>query len=216
MRVHNASVMHGRHVCVYITCARASASAYTGRERYVLTLCNGRIKDGPTPVKAPHTRRRLTTLFLRPTLARVAPRRAAVRSRCPSLLRGRGSSVSLSPAAAPCRCGARPPTTAVSPSPSIFISVRTSPLSSSPRRTRPATDSPTVHSLALLIGKHAPSLSFFLLVSPPSLSRHTFPSLFLSFSRATLSFPHVHRAIPRSRVHRVPLFRLSLFLRPIL
>lgn len=33
--------------------------------RYVLTLCNGRIKDGPTPVKAPHTRRRLTSLSLR-------------------------------------------------------------------------------------------------------------------------------------------------------
>lgn len=32
--------------------------------RYVLTLCNGRIKDGPTPVKAPHTRRRLTSLYL--------------------------------------------------------------------------------------------------------------------------------------------------------
>lgn len=29
----------------------------------MLTLCNGRIKDGPTPVKAPHTRRRLTSRF---------------------------------------------------------------------------------------------------------------------------------------------------------
>lgn len=52
--------------CARIMCARARA--HTGR--YVLTLCNGRIKDGPTPVKAPHTRRRLTTLFLRPTLVR--------------------------------------------------------------------------------------------------------------------------------------------------
>lgn len=32
--------------------------------RYVLTLCNSGIKDGPTPVKAPHTRRRLTSRSL--------------------------------------------------------------------------------------------------------------------------------------------------------
>lgn len=148
MRVHNARVMHGRHTCA---CARIRSRARAHTWRYVLTLCNGRIKDGPTPVKAPHTRRRLTTLFLCPTLACV-PRSvlAAARSLSPSL----SFYLQLPPHFA-----------------SIFVS-----------STRPPATSPTVHSLALLIGKHAPSLSLSLIPRLPPrgilscLSRTTLPS----------------------------------------
>lgn len=53
-RTQRRRVVHSR---------RAARTHTYATERYVLTLCNGRIKDGPTPVKAPHTRRRLTTLL---------------------------------------------------------------------------------------------------------------------------------------------------------
>lgn len=155
--------------------------------RYVLTLCNGRIKDGPTPVKAPHTRRRLTTLFLRPTLARTA-----ARSRSP-VSPSRPISLSLSLSLA----DARPsPTTAVS----LPLALSSSPSARClylPRVDSPR-DSPTVHSLARSLSSSANthSLSLSLILRPPPQGTLSRLSLFL-----VLPYPPPSRpAIPRSRV----------------
>lgn len=158
-----------------------------------MTLCNGRIKDGPTPVKAPHTRRRLTTLFLRPTLV--------VRSRNLSLLRvcpiSLPPSLSLSFSFSQCTSLSHDSCLSLS----LSLSLSPSALRLYLRLLDSPHDKPSVHSLALLIGKHAPSLSH----SPPTPSRHTFPSL-----SCYLMLPSC-RAISRSRVHSF-FFLSSLFL----
>lgn len=145
-------------VCARIMCARARA--HTGR--YVLTLCNGRIKDGPTPVKAPYTRRRLTTLFLRPTLVRSV---LAVRL---SFVAARSLSLSLFLSR---QCTSFSHDSCLS----LFLPA------SSPRLTPRQSD----RSLARSPRRRTRTLS--LSHSSPFPPRHTFPSL--SFSRATLSSP---------------------------
>lgn len=172
IRVKRAYITHALRMVG--ACVRVRVRAQRAHERaprmgrYVLTLCNGRIKDGPTPVKAPHTRRRLTTLFLRPTLARTA-----ARSRSP-VSPSRPISLSLSLSR---RCTSFSHDSCLSPSRSIFISLRTLPLSSSRRLAPRQSDRSLARSLALLIRKHALSLS--LSHSSPSPSRHAFPSLSL-------------------------------------
>lgn len=153
-----------------------------------MTLCNGRIKDGPTPVKAPHTRRRLTTLFLRPT-----PVRAVIRSRSPSLLRGRP--IFLSFHLFPSRqCTSFSHGSCLSLS-VLHLYLRL--LDSPPR----ATVRPFIRSLSSSANTHPLSHS------PPSPSRHTFPPLLpppLTLSCYLILLPS-RRAIPRSRVHPGPL-----------
>lgn len=163
-----------------------------------MTLCNGRIKDGPTPVKAPHTRRRLTTLFLRPTLARAAFSHAVSPSWSPD------PSLSLF------RADARSPSPTTAVSPSIFISLRTSSLSSSPRFAPRQSDrslaliTPNTHPLsvsfpAVPLKAHFPvSLSCYLILPSRRAIFRVHPYLLLSSS---LSLTNSLTLYKQSRVH---------------